>query len=116
MQTPAARRVAVRRRSEVGRLDQPGQCLDNRAVDGRDEVLDRREASLVCQPLQLAGQFAGDVLDRFRVENLDGFRQRAERGAGTAESLRHALEFTSLLDAAERRDNRIEQKQEMYAP
>jgi hypothetical protein len=79
---------------------------------GGDEMLDFRKRAVVCQRLQLGGQFAGDLLDGFGVEDFDGLRERTERGAGATELFLYFLEFTGLLDAAQRRDDGIKEKQE----
>ena len=45
----------------------------------------------------------------FWIENAGCFRERSQRGACTAEFLLDILQFAGLLDAAQRRDDRVEQ-------
>jgi hypothetical protein len=75
-------------------------------------MLDFGERAIVAQRFELSGQFAGDLLDGFGIEDFDGFRERTERGAGAAELLLYFFEFTGLLDAAQRVNEGVEEKQE----
>lgn len=60
----------------------------------------------------MAGEFAGDLLERFGVEDFGGLGERSERGPGHAQLLLHLLKFAGLPDAAERGDNGIEEEEE----
>jgi hypothetical protein len=54
-------------------------------------MFDFRKRAVVAQRFELSGQFAGDLLDGFGIEDFDGFRKRTERGAGAAELLLYFL-------------------------
>jgi hypothetical protein len=60
----------------------------------------------------LCSQFAGNLLQRFRVEDLHGLTERTERYASDAQFLLNLLEFTGLLQPAQRRDDGVEQMQQ----
>jgi hypothetical protein len=75
-------------------------------------MLDLGKRAVVGQRLQLGGQFAGDLFDRFGVEDCDGLRKRTKRGARAAEFLLYSFEFAGLLNAAQRRDDGVEQEQQ----
>ena len=81
VQPPRTEGTAIGGRLQVSRLHQPRQRPYHGAIDGRDQVFDLGELALLRQRLQLAGQVAGDLLDRFGVENLGSFGQRTERSA-----------------------------------
>jgi len=93
-------------------LHQAGEGLNHSASDGRDQVLDLGELAVVGQGLQLASQFAGNLLDRFGVEDLSGFGKGAESGSRAAESFLDALAFTGLLAAAQGGDAGVEEEQQ----
>ena len=88
------------------------RVLTTGAVHGGDEMLDLRKRAVVAQRLQLGGLFAGDLFDGFGIEDFDGLRKRAERGAGAAEFLLRFFEFTGLLDASRRVNDGVEEKQQ----
>ena len=75
-------------------------------------MLDVGKTAILTERLELARQFAGDLFDRFRIEHLSSFRQRAERSAWATELLLHLLQFAALLDAAQGRDDGIEQEEQ----
>ena len=75
-------------------------------------MLDLRTGAIGPERLQLAGEFGGDLLERFGVEDLRGLRERTERGTRAAELLLDIFQFAGLLDGAQRGDDGIEEEQQ----
>ena len=93
----------VAQRGDAGQRGQ--QC----AVDQRHDAIEFGQSRVAGD----GGQFVGDLADDFpqplRLEDRHGFRQRAERRSRTAQQFLHLAQRASLLQAAERFDDRIEE-------
>ena len=57
-------------------------------------------------------QFAGDFPQQFGVEHSSRLRQRPQRGAAATQFSLHFLQLAGLLQAPQRRDDRVEHEQQ----
>lgn len=89
----------------VGRLGDGGQRATERAVDGRQQVIDVPPADLLDRP-GLLGQLADDLPQRLGVEDAGRLGERAERGPAAAKLLADLGQVARLLDRPQRVDHR----------
>jgi len=111
--------VEAELRLELGRprigqrgLHEYGQAAHQGAVDQRQRVPHVFEPRIAGDGFELFAQFGDDFLEPFRLKDIGGFAQRAERGPLTAEFALHFPQFAGLLDGSEGADHGIEEKQQ----
>ena len=88
------------------------QRRQKRSIDERERLGDLLESRIATQGLQFGAQFGDDLLEPLGIEHAGRLRERAERGPRTAEFLLNLRQFAGLLNAPQRGDDRIEQRQE----
>ena len=102
------------RRSRISQrgLHQHGQALQQGAVDQRQGVLHVFQPRIAGDGFELFAQFGDDFLQPFRLKDIGGFAERAQRGPLTAEFALDFPQFAGLLDGSQGANHGIEEEQQ----
>ena len=115
---PDSRSMLHRYHYSLSALPETGPGFVRAKVQQPDTLRDQAERLLDggelarCGLGNLCSQFAGNLLERFRVEDLHGLTERTERYTNDPEFPLNLLQLTGLLQPAQRRDDGVEQMQQ----